>query len=102
MGIVMSKNISGSGGGGGATAGETITINVDASVEPQIVIVPDATETSGLRIYRKTDASVNTVTLQPEIGGQTINNEATWTLESQGQYISIDSENGHWWIMANN
>jgi len=101
MGIVISKNISGSGGVGGVGK-EAITINIDASVSSQIVIVPDANGADEIRVYRKIDATLNTVTLQPEIIGQKINDEVAWVLEAQGQYISIDAENGHWWIIGNN
>ena len=77
------------------------TIDVDSSAASCIQTLPAASVGNVVYVIRKTDASVNTVTIAAN-GTDLINGSATYVLTSQNQTITLISRNSSFWIVQNN
>jgi len=77
------------------------TIDVDSSAASCIQTLPAASVGNVVYVIRKTDASVNTVTIAAN-GTDLINGSATYVLTSQNQTITLISRNASFWIVQNN
>ena len=77
------------------------TIDVDSSTASCIQTLPAASVGNVVYVIRKTDASVNTVTIAAN-GTDLINGSATYVLTSQNQTITLISRNSSFWIVQNN
>ena len=77
------------------------TIDVDSSAGSCTQTLPAASIGNVVYVIRKTDASVNTVTIAVN-GTDLINGSATYVLTSQNQTITLISRNSSFWIVQNN
>jgi len=77
------------------------TIDVDSSASSITLSLPAAFAGNVVYVIRKTDASVNTVTIAAN-GTDLINGSATYVLTSQNQTITLLSRNTSFWIVQNN
>ena len=77
------------------------TIDVDSSAGSCTQTLPSASIGNVVYVIRKTDASVNTVTIAAN-GTDLINGSATYVLTSQNQTITLISRNSSFWIVQNN
>ena len=77
------------------------TIDVDSSAGSCTQTLPAASVGNVFYIIRKTDASVNTVTIAAN-GTDLINGSATYVLSSQNQIVTLISRNASFWIVQNN
>lgn len=78
------------------------TVDVDASAAGRIMTLPSAV---GVRTFkftiRKKDSSGNAVTVATT-SSQTINGSTTYSLASQYDYVTVESDGANWMIVANN
>lgn len=83
------------------TAGEEIVILADASLGALTVVLPPAASVAN-RVYlvKKTDASGNAVTLNPD-GTETIDGVLTPTLGAQYQFMKVISNGTTWYVIGN-
>ena len=80
------------------TTSTTQTVLVDASGGPVTVTLP-AVASSGLDIsIKKTDASVNAATIDPN-GAETVDGAATLDLTSQYESVRLADGSAGWWIL---
>ena len=77
------------------------TIDVDSSAGSCTQTLPSASIGNVVYVIRKTDASVNTVTIAAN-GTDLINGSATYVLTSQNQTVTLISRNTSFWIVQNN
>ena len=81
-----------------ATANDDLIL-VDASGGGVTVNLPTAAGITGNTIrIKKTDSSLNTVTLDPN-GSETVDGETTFTISFQFEAASIASDNSNWHII---
>ena len=77
------------------------TIDVDSTVGSITLSLPAASVGNVFYVIRKTDSSVNTVTIDAN-GADLINGAAVYVLTSQSQTVTIISRNTAFWIVQNN
>jgi hypothetical protein len=76
------------------------TIIMDASGGDRTVGIVDATTNTGRILnIKRFDASLNTLTIFPIVGGQTIEFVNKYLLTSKGQSITIQSDGANWYII---
>lgn len=74
------------------------TLVVDASAGPVTITLPSAADTSGPYGVKKTDDSVNFVTVAPP-SGETIDRDASFDLECQDESVTVEPDGTNWWIV---
>lgn len=73
---------------------------VDATNGAVTVTLPDVNRLSGKPCtVKKTDASANTVTIVPQLTGQTIDGAPSQTLNAQWDYFNMVSDGKNWFIV---
>jgi hypothetical protein len=76
------------------SVGDDGTMNaVDATAGNQTFSLPSG----GTAIVAKMDATANTVTIQPSVGGQTINGLTTYVLYGQGESVRLSLSGSTWY-----
>lgn len=71
---------------------------VDASSGPVVVSLPPSGTATGRYDVKKTDATANTVTIEPD-GSETIDGAANVVISTQYDRYSIRPNGSQWWIL---